>query len=110
MNYLAYSQQKTFQSETSQQLKSLTNQLKRIASICNDANDLNSAIELILESQRLIERAAPTLMIDDAAELVALGRILAEWKFRWTEISCDQASLLNVQNLAQNWHKRLYEG
>jgi hypothetical protein len=52
MNYLAYSQQKTFQSETSQQLKSLTNQLKRIASICNDANDLNSAIELILESQR----------------------------------------------------------
>jgi hypothetical protein len=107
MNYLAYSQQTNFQPETSQELKSLTDKLKRIASICKDANNLNSAIELILESQRLIERAAPMLMIDDAAELVALGRILAEWKFRWTEISCDQASLLNVQNLAQTWHKRL---
>lgn len=110
MNYLTYSNQTNFQPEMSQQLKRLTDKLKRIASICNDANNLNSAIELILESQRLIERAAPMLMIDDAAELVALGRILAEWKFRWIEISCDQASLLNVQNLAQTWHKRLCEG
>jgi hypothetical protein len=105
MNYLSYSQKTFLQPETLQQLNRLADRLKRIASICKDANNLNSAIELILESQRLIERAAPMLMIDDAAELVALGRILAEWKFRWIEISCDQASLLNVQNLAQTWHK-----
>jgi hypothetical protein len=109
MNYSAYSQQTAPQSEISQKLDTLADRLKRIASICNDANDLDSAIELIRESQHLIESAAPTLTIDDAAYLVDLGRILAEWKFRWTEISRDPVSLLNVHNLAQSWHKLLCE-
>ncbi|NJM77153.1 MAG: hypothetical protein HC852_16910 [Acaryochloridaceae cyanobacterium RU_4_10] len=110
MNNLAFSQQTYPQSDTSQQLNSLAERLDRIASICTDANDWNSAIELIRESQYFIEGVAPTLTIDEAAELVKLGRILAEWKFKWAEISRDPASLLSVHNLAQSWHKRLCEG
>ena len=84
----------------------LADQLDRIALICMDSNDLNSAIELIRESQYFIEWTAPTLMIDDAAELVELGQILAEWKFRWTEISGNPVSLMKVKHLEQIWHKR----
>ena len=88
-------------------LESLANHLKQIAAICGDANDLSSVVELIRESQYFIEWTAPTLPIDAAAELVDLGRVLAGWKLRWSEISANSASILIVHNLAQNWHDRL---
>ena len=115
MNNLAYSQQIYLQSDISQQLSSLADRLEqlavctsnRIATICNDADDLSSVLELIRESQYFIEWTAPNLSIDDAATLVDLGRILAGWKYQWTEISSNPASVLKVSNLAQSWHKRL---
>ena len=107
MNNLAYSQQTYLQSDTSQQLSSLADRLDRIAAICNDADDLSSVLELIRESQYLIEWTAPNISIDDAAILVDLGRILAAWKYQWTEISSNPASVLKVTNLAESWQKRL---
>ena len=88
-------------------LNSLTKRLDRIAMICNDADDLSYVIELIRESQYLIEWTAPNLSINDAAKLVDLGRVLATWKYRWTEISSNPASVLKLRDLAQSWHKRL---
>ena len=107
MNNLACSQQTYLQSDTSQQLNSLADRLDRIATICNDGEDLSSVVKLIRESQYLIEWTAPTLSIDDAAQLVDLGRILAEWKYRWTEISSNPTSVVKVCNLAQSWHECL---
>ena len=107
MNNLGSYRQTHIQSDTSQQLNSLADKLNRIATICNDADDLNSVIELIRESQYSIESTAPNISIDDAAKLVDLGRILAEWKYQWTEISTNPASMLKVRNLAQSWHERL---
>ena len=79
MNNLAYSQQTYLQSDISQQLNSLADRLDRIATICNNADDLSSALELVRESQYFIEWTAPNLSIDDATTLVNLGRILAAW-------------------------------
>ena len=115
MNNLACSQQTYLQSDTSQQLNSLADRLEqlavcasnRIATICNDGENLSSVVELIRESQYLIEWTAPTLSIDDVVKLVDLGRILAEWKYRWTEISGNPANVLKVRNLAQSWHECL---
>ena len=107
MNKLACSQQTYLQSSQAQQLASLANHLKQIATICTDATDLSAAVEIIRESQYFIEWAAPTLQIDDAAELVNLGRVLAGWKFRWIEISSNPASLLDVHNSALAWYKQL---
>ena len=107
MNNLAYSQQIYLQFDTSQQLNSLAERLDHITTICNGANDLSSVVELIRESQYFIEWTAPNLSIDDAAILVDLGRILATWKYQWTEISSNPASILEVHDLAQNWHKRI---
>ena len=107
MNNLAYSQQTYLQSDISQQLNCLADRLDRIAASCNDADDLSSVIELIRESQYLIEWTAPNLSIDDATTLVDLGRILAAWKYQWTEISSNPASVLKLRDLAQSWHKRL---
>jgi hypothetical protein len=110
MNNLAALQQTYIQSNPFQQLEFIANRLNRIATICNESKDLSSAIELIRESQYFIEWTAPNISIDDAVELVELGRILADWKFRWLEISSDPVSILNVRNLAQSWHKRLCNG
>lgn len=107
MNNLACFQQTHLQSDTSQQLNSLADRLDRIATICNDGDNLSSVAELIRESQYFIEWTAPTLSIDDAAKLVDLGRILAEWKYRWTEISSNPNSVVKVRNLAQSWHECL---
>jgi hypothetical protein len=109
MNNLTSDRQTYIQSDTSQQLNSLADKLDRIATICSDAEDLSSVMELIRESQYFIEWTAPNLSIDDAAELVELGRILAEWKYRWVEISSNPASVLKVCNLAQSWYARLYK-
>jgi hypothetical protein len=107
MNKLAALRQTYIQADTSQQLDCLADRLDRIATICTESDDLSSVIELIRESQYFIEWAVPNLSIDDAAELVDLGRLLAEWKFRWIEISSNPVSILNVRNLAQSWHKHL---
>jgi hypothetical protein len=107
MNKVAYSQQTYIQSSRASQLESIANHLKQIAEICSDANDLSSAIQVIRESQYFIEWTVPTLPIDDATELVDLGRVLAGWKLQWSEISTNSARILIVHNLAQNWHDRL---
>ena len=107
MNNLACLQQTYLQSDTSQQLNSLSERLDRIAATCNDANDLSSVLELIRESQYLIEWTAPNLSIDDATTLVDLGRALAAWKYQWTEISSNPARVIKLRDLAQSWHKRL---
>jgi hypothetical protein len=105
MNKLAALRQTYIQADTSQQLDCLADRLDRIATICNGSDDLSSVIELIRESQYFIEWTAPNLSIDDAAELVDLGRLLAEWKFRWIEISSNPVSVLNVGNLARSWQE-----
>jgi hypothetical protein len=107
MNNSGSYQHTHIQSDTSQQLNNLADRLDLIATICNDAEDLSLVIELIRESQYLIEWTAPTLSIDDAAKLVDLGRILAEWKYRWTEISNNPSSIVKVRNLARSWHECL---
>ncbi len=107
MNKVAYSQQTYVRSSRANQLEILANHLKQIAAICSDDNDLNLVVEIIRESQYFIEWIVPTLPIDDATELVDLGRVLAGWKFRWSEISANSDSVLNVHNLAQSWHDRL---
>ena len=106
MDNLAYSD-RTIQSGTYQEIDSLCDCLSRIATIFTEADDFSPAIELIRESQYSIESIVPKLAIDDAIELIELGRILASWKFRWIEISSNPAKILAVRNLARSWYEQL---
>lgn len=50
----------------------------------------DTAVSLIKESLDFIEWTAPTLVeinVEQAAELVDIGRVLARWHYRWEQIA-----------------------
>jgi len=65
---------------------------------------------LIRESQFFLEWTVPQIAqtnIDRAEELVELVRTLANWKYNWTKICSDAASLTQVATTAGIWSERV---
>ncbi|BDA71775.1 hypothetical protein CAL7716_059410 [Calothrix sp. PCC 7716] len=68
----------------------------------------DAAFLLIKESLDFVEWTAPALVeidVEQAAELVDLGRTLARWQYHWEEISLDEGALLEVASVAGNLSK-----
>ena len=67
------------------------------------------AVSLIRESQFFIEWTASQMDIDQAAELVEMGRVVAHWKLNWEKICLDAISLAPVNQEAGIWSERVLE-
>jgi hypothetical protein len=101
------------------QLQDIPTRLNHLAAHLNEIQSLALAfdsssqiVSLIRESLYYIEWIVPHLVdidIDQAAELVDLGRILARWQFNWEKISADTIERTSVAQIAGSLSERVQE-
>jgi hypothetical protein len=100
-------QEKLFiQDDVTTRLSKIANNLSAIKREITTNPD--TAASLIKESLYYVEWTAPTLVevdVEQAAELVDVGRILARWRYNWDKISKDTDALLEVASVADNLSK-----
>ncbi len=87
----------------------LATNLARIKSFSTDSTHPDFAVSLIRESLYFIEWTAPHMDIDQAAELVELGRTLTRWLFSWEKIRSDATALTQVQAEVGLWSQRVLD-
>ena len=109
MTELIQKQNLFVQNNIATRLKKIANNLDQIRSLDTSLTNPDFAINLIRESQFFIEWTADQMDIDQAAELVEVGRVLAYWKLNWEKICSDATSLAQVIQEAGIWSKRVLE-
>lgn len=112
MTDLIEKQQSFVQDDIPTRLGKLANNLVQIKHEVANPTNLDVLVNLIRESQFFIEWTVPQIAqmdIDQAAELVELGRTLAHWKFYWEKICLDTTRLAQVIQEAGVWSERVLE-
>lgn len=90
----------------------LATNLARIKSFCDDVTPQDVGARLLKESLYFIEWTVPNMVqtdIDQAAELVVLGRTLTRWLFNWEKISSDATALTQVHTEVSSWSRRVLD-
>ena len=90
----------------------LATNLARIKSFCDDVTPQDVVASLFKESLYFIEWTVPSIVVLDvnqAAEIVELGRVLTYWLFNWEKIRSDATALIQVQTEVSFWSERVLE-
>ncbi|MEA5506379.1 hypothetical protein VB735_25365 [Halotia wernerae UHCC 0503] len=87
----------------------LATNLARIKSFCDHATSQDVVASLLKESLYFIEWTAPQMDIDQAAELVDLGRTLTRWLFNWEKIRSDTTAITQVTQEVGLWSHRVLD-
>ena len=105
--------QKHFQqNDIPTRLNHLAAHLSQIQSLAQAFASEDKIVSLMRESLYYIEWTVPHIIdidIDQAAELVDLGRILARWLFNWEIIWADTEARMNVALCAKQAQERVLE-
>ncbi|WP_414755633.1 hypothetical protein [Anabaena sp. CCY 9910] len=86
--------------------------LARIKSFCDHVTPQDAVASLLKESLYFIEWTVPNMVqtdVDQAAELVELGRTLTRWLFSWDKIRTDSTALTQVQTEVSLWSERVLD-
>lgn len=112
MKDLMLNQENFVRDSISIRLKNLAAHLNQIGLQVLDVTPATSTTTLIRESLYFIEWTVPSMVIldvDQAAELVDLGRILTRWLFNFEKIRSDSAALTQVQAEISSLSQRVLE-
>ncbi|WP_026736113.1 hypothetical protein [Fischerella sp. PCC 9605] len=109
MTELTKKQERFLQDDIPTRLGHLATNLARIKSFSDNLAHPDFAVSLIRESKYFIEWTAPQMDIDQAAELVELGRTLTRWQFNWEKIWSDTTALSQVQAEVGSWSQRVLD-
>ncbi|NMG17992.1 hypothetical protein [Brasilonema bromeliae] len=93
-------------------LHKLAENLSQIKNLCAEESHQESILNLAKESRYFIEWTVPDMVqadIDQAAELVDLGRVLTRWLFDWEKIWSDSKEKTKIAQQAEDWLKRVLE-
>jgi hypothetical protein len=89
MNIATLDRERFQQNDLSTQLNLLAGNLAQIQSLMMTGMEAERVVCLVRESLYFIEWMVPRYLkvdIDGAADLVNLGRVLAQWRFNWEKI------------------------
>ncbi|MBR8832731.1 MAG: hypothetical protein DSM106950_01475 [Stigonema ocellatum SAG 48.90 = DSM 106950] len=81
--------------------------LARIKSFLDDPAHGDLVVSLVKESKFFIEWTAPSMDIDQAAELVDLQRLLSRWQRHWSQICTDTEARNQVTLVAKQASERV---
>lgn len=90
----------------------LATNLAQIKSFCDDVTPEDVVASLFKESLYFIEWTVPNMMqidIDQASEIVDLGRTLTRWLFNWEKIRSDATALTQVHTEVSLWSQRVLD-
>ena len=109
---LTLKQQSFVKNDIPTRLHQLAENLSKIKNLCAEGSHQESILNLAKESRYFIEWTVPDIIpldIDQAAELVDLGRVLTRWLFNWEKIWSDSIEKNKAIQLADDWFKRVLE-
>ena len=113
MTDLTPRQQTFIQDDIPTRLHHLANHLSQIQSLWSQGISQELILALVKESRYFIEWTVPDMVkaddIDQAAELVDLGRVLTRWLFGWDNIWSDVEQKQSAAQLTQDWSRRVLE-
>ncbi|MBD2364934.1 hypothetical protein H6G36_27870 [Anabaena minutissima FACHB-250] len=90
----------------------LATNLARIKSFCDDVTPQDVVASLLKESLYFIEWTVPNMVqtdIEQAAQIVDLGRTLTRWLCNWEKIKSDATALTQVQSEVSLWSQRVLD-
>ncbi|MDF5728374.1 MAG: hypothetical protein PUP92_10130 [Rhizonema sp. PD38] len=93
-------------------LHQLAENLSQIKNLCVEGSHQELILNLAKESRYFIEWTVPDMVlldIDQAAELVDLGRVLTRWLFNWEKIWFDSTEKSKAIQQAEDWFERVLE-
>jgi len=93
-------------------LHQLAENLSQIKKLYVEGSHQESILNLAKESRYFIEWTVPDMVlldIDQAAELVDLGRVLTRWLFNWEKIWSDSTEKTKAIQQAEDWFERVLE-
>jgi hypothetical protein len=112
MNTVTLNQERFQQNDIPAQLNYLAAHLNQIQSLALEEDSSDQIVSLMRESLYYIEWIVPHLVdidINQAAELVDLGRILARWQLNWEKISASREERTEVAQIAGSLSERVQE-
>jgi hypothetical protein len=96
------------QDNISTRLGGIASNLARARLLDSGANE-QVALQLLRESQFLIEWTAPDASEDVAVQLVELQRLLSYWHYHWSLLWFDPEQRQSIAHQAQEWFNRLLD-
>ena len=109
----AYLDKEHFQQhDISTKLTHLATHLTQIQSLTSNKAQLDEVVSFMRQSLHFIEWTVPSLVeidVDQAAELVDLGRTIARWQHNWNKVCAETSSLNEITDTAGKLSKRVRE-
>ncbi|MEO0842648.1 MAG: hypothetical protein AAF063_27605 [Cyanobacteria bacterium J06643_5] len=109
----AYLNKEHFQQhDISSKLTHLAAHFSQIQSLTNNKGQLDEIAGFMRQSLYFIEWTVPSLVeidIDQAAELVDLGRTIARWQHNWNKVCAETSSLNEITDTVGKLSKRVRE-
>ncbi|MEL6459870.1 MAG: hypothetical protein AAFQ91_16720 [Cyanobacteria bacterium J06621_15] len=109
----AYLNKEHFQQhDISSKLTHLATHLTQIQSLTSNKAQLDEVVIFMRQSLHFIEWTVPSLVeinIDQAAELVDLGRTIARWQHNWNKVCAETSSLNEITDTVGKLSKRVRE-
>ncbi|MUG93765.1 hypothetical protein F7734_15605 [Scytonema sp. UIC 10036] len=105
-------QQSFIKNDIPTRLNQLAENLAQIKNLFAGVGHQESILNLAKESRYFIEWTVPDMVqvdIDQAAELVDLGRVVTRWLFHWDKIWLDSVEKTKVIQQAEDWLARVLE-
>ncbi|BAY10983.1 hypothetical protein [Calothrix sp. NIES-2098] len=106
-------QQSFVQDDVPTRLHHLATHLSQINSLWTQDSSQDLIMALVKESRYFIEWTVPDMVtaddIDQAAELVDLGRVLTRWLFNWDNIWSDDEQKQVAAGQIQDWLCRVLD-
>ena len=97
------------QDDISTQLGGIASNLSRAKSLLLTGTNEQVAVQLIRESQFLIEWTAPDASEDVATQLVELQRLLSYWHYHWSTLWSNPQQRQSIAQQAQEWSNRVLD-